>query len=86
MSVLQLGEEVHEACVVDGRQPEHYHLDLLQVMVVTGNHPRLLLDEVCTASLNTYKSNPPWETAAYTAHSLVVKSPHAFITCMCGSQ
>ena len=58
MSVLQLGEEVLADCVLDSRQPEQYHLKLLQVMVVTGNHPRLLLDEVCTASLNTYKSNP----------------------------
>ena len=58
MSVVQLGEEVHADCVLDGRQLEQYHLDLLQVMVATGHHPRLLLDEVWTANLNTHNSNP----------------------------
>jgi hypothetical protein len=57
MLVLQLGEKVHADCVLDGSQLEQHHLDLLQVMVVTGDHPRLLLDEVCTANLNTYKSD-----------------------------
>lgn len=55
---LQLGEKVHADCVLGSSQLEQYHLDLLQVMIVTGHHPRLLLDEVCTASLSTYKSNP----------------------------
>ena len=83
MSVLQLGEEVHADCVLDGRQLEQYHLDLLQVMVVTGHHPRLLLDEVCTETLNTHNSNPHEKHAL---PNLVVKSPHTCIACMSGSQ
>ncbi|KAL0036270.1 hypothetical protein WJX79_010855 [Trebouxia sp. C0005] len=47
----QLGEKVHADCVLGSSQLEQYHLDLLQVMIVTGHHPRLLLDEVAHANM-----------------------------------